>query len=562
MKKILLTLALSGLALSAWAQDSYYAELLSRNNYYGTARSVALGNAMTALGGDLGSVGINPAGSAVNSFGQLTITPAMLFQSAATQWANVPGGEAGSPYNASHAQFNLPNVGGTVVFYSSDDDGAKYMTLGIIVNTTNTYLGYSTGYGSSSTHSFLGDLAAAADGLKSAQMGRNLYAAYCANQIGEFGPQGSCRYAGGNQMVDPTDKYAYVPGTLDQKANYNTYGTKTDVLMNLGFNISDQFYFGVNFGMPSIKYRREDGFSETAQSPIAFPVNFVDENGMHLGVEGEPTTYYKTSSNAYKLNTNAGGIYGKFGFIWLPVEGVRLGAAFQTPSILSITETWQYSAGINYENGTYNGWAKSDTGEFTYNLTTPYIVDAGVAFTFGKIGLLSLDYELTDYSVMRYSDIEQTIFGRDDWADTNERNKLFCGVSHALRAGVEVKPLPMLSLRAGYSLTTDPERYAFDQFDNMVTAETYDSSQIVSGFKYFSNNTQAFSAGVGYSSTGSFFLDAAVRLTKYPTLHYAPYYFGGYDAVDKNGAVIGYESPDLTISRSIFDVLFTFGWRF
>jgi hypothetical protein len=40
----------------------------SQNNYYGTARSIGMGNAMTAVGGDLGSIGINPAGSAVYNF--------------------------------------------------------------------------------------------------------------------------------------------------------------------------------------------------------------------------------------------------------------------------------------------------------------------------------------------------------------------------------------------------------------------------------------------------------------------------------------------------------------
>ena len=43
MKRIIIILAIFGATLSAWAQDTYYAEMLSRNNYYGTARSVGLG---------------------------------------------------------------------------------------------------------------------------------------------------------------------------------------------------------------------------------------------------------------------------------------------------------------------------------------------------------------------------------------------------------------------------------------------------------------------------------------------------------------------------------------
>ena len=68
MKRIFIsTILMLSLAFAAGAQNMYDGHTMSRNNYYGTARSVALGNAVTALGGDLGSVTYNPAGSAVNS---------------------------------------------------------------------------------------------------------------------------------------------------------------------------------------------------------------------------------------------------------------------------------------------------------------------------------------------------------------------------------------------------------------------------------------------------------------------------------------------------------------
>ena len=47
---------------TASAQGAGEALLFGENTYYGTARSAGLGNAVTALGGDLGSIGINPAG--------------------------------------------------------------------------------------------------------------------------------------------------------------------------------------------------------------------------------------------------------------------------------------------------------------------------------------------------------------------------------------------------------------------------------------------------------------------------------------------------------------------
>ena len=77
MKRTILLLTAFGIVSGAGAQTMYDAFTYSENTYYGTARSVAMGNAFTALGGDMGGIAINPAGSAVASYGQVTISPAL-----------------------------------------------------------------------------------------------------------------------------------------------------------------------------------------------------------------------------------------------------------------------------------------------------------------------------------------------------------------------------------------------------------------------------------------------------------------------------------------------------
>ncbi|MBR3075181.1 MAG: hypothetical protein IKH11_05450 [Bacteroidales bacterium] len=563
MKRTIIILATLGLTLSAWAQDTYYAEMLSRNNYYGTARSVGLGNAVTALGGDLGTIGINPAGAAVNSFSQFTLTPALLIQNTGAGWSADGSANYSSPHNTSHVKPNLPNCGLNLVFYTGELEGLKYFTAGFVVNTVNTFLNYTTAYGTNDKTSFLGNLAAWAGGLKPSEFGNDLYSAYAANQFGEFGREGSLMYSGANQMIDPTDNYAYVPGTLNQTSYNNTYGTKSDVLLNLGFNVSDKVYFGFNLGLPSTRYRREDGFLEKAENMESFPVNFVDKDGNHLGREGEPTTYYTSSENVFKLNTEANGVYAKAGVIVLPVEGLRIGAAFQTPTHMVVSEEWQYSAKTKYNDRKFNGSSTSARSSNSYSLRTPYVVDAGIAWTFGAGGLVSVDYELTDYSVMKYGEENSDIFNSGAWDFTNECNRLFCGVSHSVRAGLEFKPIPELALRGGYSIITDPERYALDDSGNMITADNWEGpGEPLSNFKYFVNNTHAFSLGIGYASRGSFFADAAVRLTKYPSTYLKPYYFGEYWVVDKNDNPIDIAMPEIKLDRKVVDVLLTIGWRF
>lgn len=565
MKRFFITtFAIILAASTAGAQDTYFAELLSRNNYYGSARSIALGNAMTALGGDLGSVGINPAGSAVNGFGQFTITPGLLFQNTGASLA-VDGVNYSPSQNTTHTKFNIPNVGATMVLYTGDSYGLKYMTLGFIANTTNTYLNYMGVRGSSSSSSFLGNLAAAAAGMGSGDMPDDIYAAYCANQFGAYGPGNN--YAAANQRwTVPAsgsgpqwDKaYAYVPGVVSQTSTYDTFGSKSDLLFNMAFNISDRFYFGFNLGLPILQYRRHEVFGEYADAPVLFPNEFYNQDGSSAGVSN-----WVNSSNGYKLNTEATGIYAKFGFIWLPTSNLRVGAAIQTPTALSVDDQWQYSASSTYENSKFNGSAYSDIRQYSYRLRTPYVIDAGVAYTIPGLGLFSLDYEMTDYSVMKFRENDNYYFDNGAWDFTNASNKTFCGLSHSVRAGVEVKPTEEISLRAGYSLITDPEKYGTDSYGNKITAENWEGpQQAIGNLQYFKNKTHAFSLGAGYSSSGSFFCDAALRLTKYPVAYYSPYYYGNYAVYDKDRNLIVTDMPLEKFGKNIFDVVLTFGWRF
>ena len=568
MKRIFITtIFLLSLAFAAGAQDMYYAHTLSRNNYYGSARSVALGNAVTALGGDLGSVTFNPAGGAVNQYWQFTVTPGLLFSAVNTSYA-ADGVNYGAPNKEGHTKFSIPNIGLMMVLDSEDSDWLRWTSFGVVANSTNNFLSYSTGRGVNSNTSFLGSLAAGAWGLKPSEMPRNLYAGYAANQFGEYGAEGSLVYAGSNERVNDKETYSYMPGALDQVSVMNSFGSKTDLAWNLAFNVEDCFYFGFNLGTPTIRYRFQEVFSEAAQQPSAFPVVFVSQQ--KDGSTLKETTNYVNSTNGYKLNSSGVGIYGQLGFIYLPTKNLRVGASFQTPTLYSISEEWRYTASSSYERIKFDGNAKSSLGEATYTIRTPYVVDAGVAWTVPGLGLLSVDYEMMDYSVIKYSDEDSyDSFVEDSWSGTNNINRKFGGVSHSVRAGLEVKPIPILALRAGYSLVTSGEKYWLDDTGAMVTAETVRfkgntdifAQNLVSSH-YFKDLTHAFSIGAGYSSPGSFFADLAVRLTNYPTVEYAPYYYGAYDAKDNAGRSLGVAAPVESIDRSRVDVLLTFGWRF
>ena len=71
------------------------------------------------------------------------------------------------------------------------------------------------------------------------------------------------------------------------------------------------------------------------------------------------------------------------------------------------------------------------------------------------MGLLSVDYEMTDYSAMKFKDRNG---GWSETFDDVNRDIANCmGISHSVRVGAEVKPIPEFAVRAGYNFTTTPE---------------------------------------------------------------------------------------------------------
>ena len=123
----------------------------------------------------------------------------------------------------------------------------------------------------------------------------------------------------------------------------------------------------------------------------------------------------------------------------------------------------------------------------------------------------------------------------------NNDIKNFTGSAHSFRIGAEVKPTPEIAIRAGYGITSSPERY----YENNV-------KKTPSTFK------RSFAAGLGYSSDGSFFFDLAVRGTRNPVEYIYPY--SDY-IFDNNNNVISL-TPEIRNKQMMWDVVATLGFRF
>jgi len=310
-----------------------------------------------------------------------------------------------------------------------------------------------------------------------------------------------------------------------------------------------------------IRYRFDESFYEAAVNPELFPIVYEDGDQLY-------TTYFQRGYYNYQYLADIGGVYAGVGVIVRPTDNLRLGASIQSPTALSVSETWQYMASTTFSDSDYNDSETSPTGEYSYNLRTPYRASFGAAYTFNKMGVVSVDYEMADYSVMRFSPVHMDRMANDEFLCQNMTNQYFAGVAQMLRVGAEFKVTPAFAVRAGYSVSTSPERWWTDSSGNAVTADDY-AADFYSYFDrvknlvtphYYGDLTKSYSAGLGYSSPGSFFMDAAVRLTQYPTTTFSPYY--DYDSYDSAGNLLRVQSPRVLNVRDLWSASLTFGWRF
>ncbi len=576
MKRTIFTALLSLTAIAAGAQTMYDGLNYSQNNYYGTARSIGMGNAMTAVGGDLGSIGINPAGSAVAGYSQFTITPNLTISSMNASYSAYPVGGADrftNEQNKRLTRFSMPNIGLTFNWKTGNGSGLKAITYGLVVNGTNNFTGKMLAGGRNDKTSYQSAMAVAADGYdmdflngysidkdgkrvdrgwdypyyygddfqNDPNKGKfapwNVIANAQAGSIANYGdtddPSYYWRYkattegysntgekdANGNYIYD-----IFLAGPLNQAYSRNITGSKYDVLFNVGFNFGDTFFVGANLGVTSLNYNYDECYKEAAENPSAFEIDFGDKG----------KTCFSDYRTRYSYTADGSGVFGKIGFLWRPVDGLRVGAAVQTPTIMEINERWIQDVNLNYTDASFNGSAKTPEGDYSYRLRSPYRLNAGAAFTFAGMALLSADYEMTDYSTMKFMS-KNGGWNDDTYGKLNDEIRNRMGVSHMVRVGAEFKPVPEIAVRAGYNFTTTPE---YVSEGNSKTT--------------LNDRINAFSVGLGYSSNGSFFADIAARMTMLADEYISPYADYLSDLA----------SPMILNKRDIYNVTATIGWRF
>ena len=538
MRKItsIMVMLMAGSFLS-FAQSYQDGINYSFNDYMGTARTVGLGNAFTALGGDLGSIGINPAGSAINKFSQVTITPGLSISGVKATYDPAPGmggDNQAFQVNTSRTRGKLPNLGFMITW--ADDatsSSLKGISFGMVGNTTANYNSHITGRGINAESSMLGEIGqyftSQGYNYNSITANNAYYNGYSwkdvvAARSGMVATNQNGDWLGATETMFP-DGSIGTAGLLDQRWGRVTSGYKYDMVINLGLNFSNMFYIGANLGMVALNYDQDTYHRELAMNPDDFLINFT--NG---------ATCFDSMKLADWYHAEGEGYYGKLGFIFVPSPQFRVGAAIQTPTVLNIRESWQNYGDINFTDNIHSASEYSPEGDFEYQLLSPARYNVGAALTFEN-GILSADYEYTDFSTMEFR--ERDSYDNSAFDGVNQDIKEFTGGAHQIRLGAEIKPTPLFALRAGYNYSTSPYY-------------EYTNNGAVGAKKAVDAVRHAISAGLGFSSSGSFFCDLAVKATFMPEQFVSPY----------NNYIDNVKSPEISYKHNLFDVVVTFGWRF
>ncbi len=415
-KQILIIILATSTLFASNGQTIDEALKYSQVFYSGTARFQSMGGAFTALGGDLSSLSLNPAGLGVFRSMEISITPRMDFINSSSDF-----GEQATD-NLYH--FSIGQLGIVLPLLKTDGDGLKGFTVGYSYNKLNNFNSSAIIRGVSNNSSMADYWLNNSEGT------------YFADLTGAEG------IAFDSWLFDTIPGtggtgYGSVFSEYGNNAN-STYGqTIRRLISGEGYtaehafsaavNLDDKFYFGATFGLNIINnYSRIE----------------------HLEADYDGVIFdFKDFTYTDVVETQGRGFAFKLGAIIRPVNMLRLGVSFHAPVIYRLNEYYYDAINTNFDNGdTYN--ASNDPFRFSYTLTTPLRANVGAALQLGKMGLISAGYEYVDYRMARFSRASDDY----DYYYENEDIKNIFRATNNLRIGGELRLSNSYYLRGGYSL--------------------------------------------------------------------------------------------------------------
>jgi hypothetical protein len=399
----------------------------------GTARFTAMGGAFCAVGGDLSTLGYNPAGVAVYTNNQLEISPGFTLQSTNATYN-------GTSTTSSTSVITLQSMGfvatGKVRKKSKDDVGGwKSYNFAFAYNRLNNFNDNVTVTGTTNQSTYLDDITTAAQGTNYNNLQSvDAYRVNPAWQSYLLDTNGNS----GNSYRNIIRPYLNAGDFIQQTENISTTGSMGESDISFGGNYNDKLFIGASIGIVDVNYNLTDTYSET---PL-----YTD-----------PIYGFRGYSFTQNLSTSGTGVNFKLGFIYRIMDWLRVGGSIISPTFFNLTDNYSATWVANYTPNTYNDTTSVSapptvSTSYNYNITTPMKAIAGAAVVINKQGLLSADYEYINYSSINVSSGD---LGAGYTSELNDAISQDFIQANNLKIGFEWVLYP-ISFRAGYAIYGNP----------------------------------------------------------------------------------------------------------
>ncbi|RNI23452.1 hypothetical protein EFB08_18100 [Rufibacter latericius] len=404
-------LALLGSAGKSFAQNEVDALRYSRTDFGGTARSMGIGGANVALGGDAGSFSTNPAGLGLFRRSEITV-------SAGVNVSNVNSSVFGAETTNSRNNLNIPGFSAVFSTRKADDEEGDWRSssFGIGFTRQNNF-NQRTFYRGTRT----------ADNITFGE-----YAAQRANAF-DLPANSLQELAYETFLINEDDEGFFSPNVVGSNVfqeNIQASGSQNQWDFAYGASFRDKLFVGASFGLTTVRFKQTRIYSE----------------------EG-PATDITNLSLRDELTTEGSGLSLRIGAIYRPSDALRLGFSVQTPTWYTLTDQFSTNLAVNFnqapeDGASLNQFYATDPGEYEYSLTTPFKASGGAAFFIGKNGFITADVEYVDYSSARLD-------ADDSFQSENQIIKTAYDKAINYRIGAEAR-FDIFRVRAGYALYGDP----------------------------------------------------------------------------------------------------------
>lgn len=575
MKKFYSALALSVFAPCLMAQSVPAAYSISQHDLRGTARFMSMAGAFGALGGDISVLSQNPGGIGVYRSNDISFTLGLDTYNSKSDLQD--GSES-----TRNTSFVLDNIGG-VFTMRLNNSIMPNINFGVSYNKTASFDRRYKGTFANLQTSLSNYIAGVSNnaGLNEADVsyGDNYdpYNPPVGNRnvpwISVLGYYGFLT----NPEGDPENPHwegQFGDGTKGSGTfNVREKGSVDEFNIAFGGNINNKVFWGMDFGITSLDYRITSEWSESLENAYVY-----DPNKERVGRYSADWTLH----DHYKLNGT--GFNFKLGFIVKPIQQLRIGFAFHTPTYYNLNETYS----DEYINYTYPFKTKYNSDVANNGIpavndlsfTTPWRLIASVAGVIGQKFIISADYEWAGYRSMKYSEANYGYYdpwwdwdnpwnGWGDWYYAPSKTKSSASSAspryaysnpndyananikeiykhtNTLRIGAEYRVLPSFSVRAGYSISSSP--VTTKARDNRIEVP---GTGILTGYS-LDDQTNYLTLGVGFRNKG-FYADLAYVYRHFSS-EYHPF------AIDITAPQV---CPQAKIAFNNSNVALTLGYKF